>query len=398
MSSKSLVFISISEFPSIEASGIYTDLIREFVKNNWKVSVFYGTTDKNRIGEEVDGFVSLVPVIIRKYEKTSIVRKGLSILNFDRAFLNVIKNSQIHSVDLLLYATPPITLTRTINWVKITFSARTYLLLKDIFPQNALDLGILSKFNPLYTYFSFIEKKLYALSDTIGCMSLANLSYINSKNHIAVNKLEVNPNSIDISRIAFKGINKAEVLSKYGISVESKIIVYGGNLGLPQGIPFLLNLMEFTLLRRQDIVWVVAGSGTHAFMFENCQLENVHFLGNLSNEEFNTLTAISDVGLISLDSRFTIPNFPSRLLSYLSNSIPVLCLVDRVTDIGTMAEKHRFGLSALHGDLQGCYNAMTRLVDDVDLNMFGKRGFDYLLSNFSSKLSYELIVKDLSLK
>ena len=46
-----------------------------------------------------------------------------------------------------------------------------------------------------------------------------------------------------------------------------------------------------------------------------------------------------DVGLIFLDKRFTIPNFPSRLLSYMQASMPVLAATDVNTDIGKVIEE-----------------------------------------------------------
>ena len=57
--------------------------------------------------------------------------------------------------------------------------------LKNIFPQNAIDLGMLSKNGwkkLIYNYFSFKRKKLYAISDYIGCMSKANCCYLMEHN------------------------------------------------------------------------------------------------------------------------------------------------------------------------------------------------------------------------
>lgn len=87
--------------------------------------------------------------------------------------------------DLIIYSTPPITFQRAVEYVKERDNAQTYLLLKDIFPQNAVDIGILSKNGwkgLIYKYFRKKEKKLYGISDRIGCMSEANCKYILSHN------------------------------------------------------------------------------------------------------------------------------------------------------------------------------------------------------------------------
>ena len=100
---------------------------------------------------------------------------------------------------MILYSTPPITLTNLIKRLKKVSNAKTYLLLKDIFPQNAVDLNLLKHGGILYNYFRKQEKVLYKISDFIGCMSPANLKYVLDNNpQIEKKKLEVNPNSIEV--------------------------------------------------------------------------------------------------------------------------------------------------------------------------------------------------------
>jgi glycosyltransferase involved in cell wall biosynthesis len=392
MIKKTLVFLSILDISNIEANGIYTDLLREFIKDNWNVIIFYGTSKTSEHKNNLNANVTLIPVTISRYEKTNIFRKGTALLKFDKAYKKAIKKESIKSIDLLLYATPPITLTRTIEWVKSEFSAITYLLLKDIFPQNAVDMMILSKNNPLYFYFRYLEKKLYRLSDRIGCMSPANIDYLLSHNKKLQDKVDLNPNCIDINRVNYDSLlNKDSIRKKHRIPKNKKIVIYGGNLGVPQNIPFLIEFMEYTYKHRQDVFFVIAGSGTSSDILMKCGLKNLRFVGRLEQNEFEFLVRSCDIGLISLDYRFSIPNFPSRLLSYLSNGLPVLCLVDKVTDIGRIAEQNGFGYSALNGDLQSSFKALTSLLNDSEFMNMGSLGRSFLISNFSSRNAYMLI-------
>ena len=49
----------------------------------------------------------------------------------------------------------------------------------------------------LYMFFRAKEKKLYALSDYIGCMSPANVEYVLRQNpEISADRVEVAPNSL----------------------------------------------------------------------------------------------------------------------------------------------------------------------------------------------------------
>ena len=118
-------------------------------------------------------------------------------------FLNAIKKYFADiKFDLILYPTPPITFVKVVEYVKKRDGAKTYLLLKDIFPQNAVDIGMMSKTGVkglLYKHFRRQEKKLYAISDCIGCMSLANMDYIIKHNpEVESKKVEVCPNSIEV--------------------------------------------------------------------------------------------------------------------------------------------------------------------------------------------------------
>lgn len=67
--------------------------------------------------------------------------------------------------DLVLYSTPPITLDSVVQYVKSRHVCKTYLLLKDIFPQNAVDLGPMRVGGLVWRYFRYREKRLYALPD-----------------------------------------------------------------------------------------------------------------------------------------------------------------------------------------------------------------------------------------
>ena len=55
---------------------------------------------------------------------------------------------------------------------------------------------------------------------------------------------------------------------------------------------------------------------------------------SLPKADYETIVASCDVGMIFLDHRFTIPNFPSRMLSYMKAKIPILAVTDPNTDVG----------------------------------------------------------------
>ena len=102
--------------------------------------------------------------------------------------------------DLITYSTPPITLTNVVKYLKKKNpKAVSYLQLKDIFPQNAVDIGMFGEKSVFNWYFRRKEKALYKASDFIGCMSPANVEYVLEHNpEVAPEKVEIAPNTIDL--------------------------------------------------------------------------------------------------------------------------------------------------------------------------------------------------------
>lgn len=113
----------------------------------------------------------------------------------------------------------------------------------------------------------------------------------------------------------------------------------------------------------------------------------------LPKEDYDKMVAACDVGMIFLDHRFTIPNFPSRLLSYMQAKIPVLAVTDPNTDIGKVIVDGGFGWWCESNDIDSFLALISKIKTDKDIQ--GANGWNYLVSHYSSKQSYEIIVERL---
>ena len=106
------------------------------------------------------------------------------------------------------------------------------------------------------------EKKLYAISDAIGCMSQANVDYVLKHNpEIDKSKVEICPNSIEFEDKTVTVEEKISLREKYGIPLDKKVFVYGGNLGKPQGIPFLMDCLKAEK-ENTNAYFLIVGDGT----------------------------------------------------------------------------------------------------------------------------------------
>ncbi|MBP3964823.1 glycosyltransferase family 4 protein [Paenibacillus lignilyticus] len=398
-----ILFLTLLDFSTLNEKGIYTDLMREFLRDNHTVCII-SPTEKGKkqptrlIANEKNKILKLQ---IGNTQKTNMIEKGISTLTLEAKFKKGIKEyfSNI-KFDLVIYSTPPITLQKAVDYVKKRDNAKTYLLLKDIFPQNAVDLGILSKNGfkgIIHNYFREKEKKLYALSDYIGCMSQANVDFLLNNNPTIPHKtVEVCPNSIDPLQIISEKQMIDLVKEKYKIPSDRTVFIYGGNLGKPQGIDFLIECLDANKANDQAY-FIIVGAGTEfnkvKNYFEKEQPKNAQLFEHLPKNDYEMLANACDVGLIFLDKRFTIPNFPSRLLSYMQASKPVIAATDINTDIGKVIEGGQFGYWSESGNIQGFNQCIQLLCDEKLREQFGKNARSYLENNYTAKHSYEIIIK-----
>mgnify|MGYP002639918200 CR=1 FL=1 len=398
-----LLFLTLLDFDSINEHNIYTDLLREFCNHGHKVYVI--SPIERRSGKQpriIHGKNStILKLRIGNTQKTNIIEKGISTVTLESIFIRGIKRyfSDV-KFDLLMYSTPPITFQRAVEYVKRRDAAKTYLLLKDIFPQNAVDIGMLSKNGwkgLIYKYFRKKEKRLYEISDHIGCMSEANCKYILKHNpEINPEKVEVCPNCIEVQDMSLTLEERNNMRNKYGIPLDKIVFVYGGNLGKPQGIPFLVACLK-TQMKNEQAFFLIVGDGTEfnvlAAFFEKYKPKNMKLMKRLPKDDYDRMIAACDVGMIFLDHRFTIPNFPSRLLSYMQAKLPVLAVTDPSTDIGKVIVEGGFGWWCESNNSVEDFKSVIREILNVDALCLGEKAYVHLQKSYNVEYGYKVIQK-----
>jgi glycosyltransferase involved in cell wall biosynthesis len=393
-----ILFLSLSKVNSLSDRGIYTDLLRELISQGHDVSVVTPVERRDASVSKINIQGSFTNLHVRtlNIQKTNIIEKGIGTLLIGRQFLKAIHRFLPDSkFDLILYATPPVTLYSTIKSLKKFHKATTYLLLKDIFPQNAIDLKMMKEGWLFHRYFKYIERKLYQISDHIGCMSPANVQFIiNHHDYVAVEKLHTNPNSIEPITITKDIESRVAIRTKYNLPIDKDIVMYGGNLGVPQGIGFLIEILEKVIV--ENVHYLIVGSGSEYDKIKNWCSENnsdhVTLLSFIPKEFYDKLLASCDIGLILLNKNFLIPNFPSRLLSYLEMGLPVISATDPNTDIGDILEENNCGKKVLSGDIIGFKNALQHIISSKEVyNKLSENAIKLLHKNYTVKDSVQTI-------
>jgi glycosyltransferase involved in cell wall biosynthesis len=399
-----IIFLTMSTLTEVDTHGIYSDLMRKFRDEGHEVYIV--SPRERRTGEKTclyeTGGVHILGVRTLNLQKTNVIEKGIGQVLVETQFKKAIKKHLGDiKADLILYSTPPITFPKVIQCLKQSNpQAKTYLLLKDIFPQNAVDLGMMSKSGlkgVLYRFFRKKEKKLYALSDYIGCMSPANVRYVIEHNQeVKPGKVEVAPNSYErVEQAVLTENERCAIREKYRLSTDKPIFIYGGNLGRPQGIPFLIQCLEANK-NRTDCHFVVVGNGTEygkmETWYKSAQPKSVSVFSALPKEDYDRLVRACDVGLIFLDYRFTIPNYPSRLLPYLMEKKPIIAATDPNCDTGSISEQNGYGYWCPSNDVSAFMQCVEKMLAS-DLAQMGENGYQFYLNNYTIEHTYNAIMK-----
>lgn len=393
-----VLYIS-STMAGIHTKSIYSDLLNEFNQNGHEVHVMYAREKRFNLDTEVYSKNGIEYLGIKTGDitkNTNFISKGISTLAMDPTFNHAYKKYWLNkSFDLVLFSTPPITMLKTLKFLrKKNEDALFYLMLKDIFPQNAIDIELISKNGLISKYFKYQETEFYNFFDRIGTMSPMNKSYLLNLKPYLKDKVEVLPNAIALDQDKDYGTRE-----EFGLPNDKVLLFYGGNLGLPQGLDFLVECIE-SLRYHPNCAFVIAGSGGNQDILlnymQNNDLNNVFFLGQIESKKFRKLSSVCDIGLIYLDYRFTIPNFPQRILSYMEASLPVICATDPNTDIGTIAESNNYGFSIVSNDVKSWNYKAKQLIASAELRKkMGENGYNFLLNNYTSKHAYEIIVSSM---
>ncbi len=382
-------------FPDMNKSfNMYTSLVEEFVARGHDVVVL--APDDSGTGVRQEKGIPVLRVKTLPIKNVPNYLKGISNLllpyQYERA-LN--KHYRGQRFDLIIMPTPPITLIDLAAKLKKKFGARLYLVLRDIFPQNAVDLGFMKKDGLLHRFFRKKETKLYHHADAVGGMSQGNVDYIVRHNP------EVDPTKLH-QLLNFQkiytgfGSDKEALRAKYGLN-DKFVVVFGGNMGKPQQLENVLQLAE-SCQTYPDVVFLLLGEGVYMDrIVEEIKvrnLKNILIQRTVPKQEYQDLLSICHIGLISLHQNFTIPNIPSKALDYLNVGIPVLASIDRATDFGEVLEKEGVGLYSYAGDHAAFFRNFTTLyLERETARKMGEKGKEYFARCLTPDKAYQTILE-----
>ncbi|MBX3588583.1 MAG: glycosyltransferase family 4 protein [Ramlibacter sp.] len=265
--------------------------------------------------------------------------------------------------DGVVWYSPTIFLGPAVQMLKKASTCRAYLIIRDIFPEWAVDMGLMGKGLP-YLFFKAIARHQYSVADVIGVQSPGNLAYFTDLGDRPTARVEVLQNwladapdkgcSITVSQTPLAG---------------RKIFVYAGNMGIAQGMDALIDLAGH-LVHRSDLGFLFVGRGSESRRLQGAardrQLSNVLFFDEIDPDEIPGLYAQCHVGLIALDPRHKTHNIPGKFLTYMQSGLPVLACINQGNDLIKLIMNEQVGRVTANETQGSLQREAEGLVRDIE--------------------------------
>lgn len=344
------------------------DLAVEFLRQGVVPTVITSGADTQTIFNltEIDG-ISVLRLKTPEHKNVDRIRRALAEVLMPFFMIKNFRSSTLANAkwDAVVWYSPTIFLGPFIYYLKIRNACPSYLILRDIFPAWALDLGILKK-GLVYYFFRVFEKFQYSVADCIGVQAVGNLDYFKTWPNFSHKKIEVLHNWLSPKPISNCSIDIATLPI-----ANRKIFVYAGNMGIAQGMGDLLDLAEASLCRN-DIGFLFIGRGSDMeFLRLDAKergLINTVFCDEIDAHEIPGLYAQCHVGLIALDARHKTHNIPGKFLSYLQSGLPVMAIVNEGNDLQSIIEHYQVGVVTTNRSKENLLLLMNFLLEQLSLH------------------------------
>lgn len=389
------------------ASHLVFELSQSLVKRGHRVSVAtqiprYNLQEvpqkykgRRQFYEEIDGIQVTRLTFFPAYGAMTLVR-GLSHL-FSAASLfvgGVCSGEQ----DVILALSPPLPLGVTAYMLGKLRSALFIINVQDIFPQNAIDLGLLK--NPLVIWFlRQMEQFVYRKATYITVHSSGNREYLTSKREVPPEKVVVIPNWVDRNLIIPSDKQNA-FRNEYNLNSKF-VVLFAGVMGWSQGLDVVIESANL-LRKRDDIIFLLVGEGVEKarleLQAERLGLANVCFLPMQPREKYPLVVNAADVCLVTLRKEVSTPVVPSKLLGIMASGRPVVASLPLDGDAPKIIKAARCGYCVPPGDPERLAEAILKLYQEPAIREeFGANGRPYAVEHFSLEACvdrYEKLFED----
>ncbi len=332
-------------FPPLRTSGAVQlrDLSREFGRQGHHLLVMLPAAEQVEpwLLEKVEG-VQVLRLRAPRMKDVSYVRRTIAEFLMPFFMRWNLKKSPLADEhwDGVIWYSPSIFHGPLVSGLKKVSGCKGYLIVRDIFPEWAVDMGLMGRGLP-YRFFDAIAHYQYSVADVIGVQTPGNRGYFDHWRQQPGRNLEVLQNWLDKpaqERCPIR-VNETALAGR-------KVFVYAGNMGIAQGMDILLDLAE-KLRHRTDVGFFFVGRGSDSSRLKasakDRKLDNVLFYDEIHPDEIPNLYSQCSAGVVALDPRHKSHNIPGKFLTYMQSGLPVLANVNPGNDLAEIVRSEDVG-------------------------------------------------------
>lgn len=332
------------------SAPLFTSLCEKFVEHGHNVSVI------TMVPHYPTGKVSSnyrKKIFSRSCENgVNVIRIGIPSLdrkNFSKRLLQFI-SYQIGAIlfgfglkyEVILAANPSLTVFLPFLWFSVFRKKPAIYSVQDVYPDIGIELGIFS--NPIL--------KRIITSLECFCLKRAKIVHIISNSFIKklINlgvdkeKMVLIYNLVDINLI--QPCQKQNPFSITNHLDNYFVILYAGNLGLSQGLKYILLSAEL-LAQYPDIKFVFVGDGCEKSVLQEMasemKLNNVLFMPFQPREKLSEVLASASISVVMLRSNLANNSLPSKIFSIMASERPILMCVDEDSEAWNLVHQAEAG-------------------------------------------------------
>ncbi len=319
-----------------------------------------------------------------RHHNVNYIFRGISQILMPFYFKKEIRKHSIPIPDVVVIYSPPLTLSKVGIFLKKKYGAKLILNVQDLFPQNAIDLGVL-KNELLVKYFEKMENNAYFFSDSIAVHSEGNRRYLIDQKKVSKDKVDILHNWIDTS--AFVDQEKYDFRKEF--SLENKFVfLFAGVIGPSQYLDLIIDIAN-DVQDKKDIRFLYVGDGAekNRLIEKSSNLENILFKPFVSSDLYPALVSSVDVGLVCLSPANKTPVVPGKILGYMAGALPVIAFLHEESDGHKVIKESKSGISVLSGNYEKALEALLEIYNRKDLlSSYGQNGLEYVNKNFEKKI------------
>ncbi len=392
-----LLLVTDSYPPEIRsASHLMLELAQELRRRSHQVTVITTWPEYNLDQDEAprdfkefeteDG-INIIRVKTLPHHNVNYLVRGLSQLLMPVQFLFKLRKYKIKPDAVVVYS-PPLPLALVGSWLRRK-GARNLLNVQDLFPQNAIDLGILTS-NIQIKFFQAIERYAYQTADVVTVHSEGNRKMVLQQHPDLGSKLQLLHNWVDIDHHSYQDESpsrmQVDFRKKWNIK-QKHIAVFAGVMGPSQYLELILGVAE-RLQDQKDLLFLLVGDGKEKEKLQSLakekNLNNVQFEGFISRDVYPDLLKVCSIGLVCLSPQNKTPVVPGKILGHMASGLPVVAFLHTASDGHAMIAEAKCGVSANSADWDHCAEVLRSLMQHNDeFKSIGLAGKQYATAHFS---------------